>query len=376
MQKKTFKYILILLCISMLSCMQNNTANASKGTETTTDTVTSEPAKKSMPAEITMAFTGDIMMGTNFPDASYVTRDRGKSLFNDCKEVMSAADITIINLEGTCYDGTDGELREMTSPSSYYIFRMPGDHAQNLADAGVDVVNFANNHSFDFGMTGRKNTIQTMRNAGVEVSGIRELAEGCILERKGIKIGYVSFAASCTKVNDMLNKEEVERLVKKYRKESDLLIVGFHGGAEGVTYMHVPMKEEFYVGEDRGNVHDFAHTCIDLGADIVVGHGPHVPRAMELYKGHLIAYSLGNFCAPYRMSLKGACGHAPLLCVSINPEDGTFNNGKIHSYLQQTGAGPHTDAGNTAAKDIRQMTLADFPNTGISIAEDGTVTKK
>lgn len=365
------RIIFLSICLALCGCVQNSQAQGQASEDAPVDTTKTEVSQKAK--QVTMAFTGDVMMGTNFPDASYVTKDRGKSLFIDSKDILKAADIAIINLEGTCYDGTDGELREMTSPSSYYIFRMPGDHVQNLVDAGIDAVNFANNHSFDFGMTGRKNTISTLQDAGVRVSGIRDLAEGCIFERNGVKIGFVSFAASCTKVNDMLNKDEVERLVAKYKKESDVLIVGFHGGAEGASYTHVPMKTEYYVGEERGNVHEFAHTCIDLGADIVIGHGPHVPRAMELYKGHLIAYSLGNFCAPYRMSLKGACGHAPLLCVTLNTSDGTFATGKIHSYLQQTGVGPRQDKNHLAAKDIRNLTREDFPNAGIDISEEGEI---
>lgn len=363
-----------MICLALCGCVQHTQAQSPANDDTPADTVPKETPHQAK--QITMAFTGDVMMGTNFPDASYITSDRGKSLFIDSKDILKSADIAIINLEGTCYDGTEGELREMTSPSSYYIFRMPGDHVQNLVDAGIDAVNFANNHSFDFGITGRKNTISTLQSAGVQVSGIRDLAEGCLFERNGVKIAFVSFAASCTKVNDMLNKEEVAQLVKKYKKESDLLIVGFHGGAEGAGYTHVPMKTEYYVGEERGNVHEFAHTCIDLGADIVVGHGPHVPRAMELYKGHLIAYSLGNFCAPYRMSLKGACGHAPLLCVTLNASDGTFAAGKIHSFVQQTGIGPRLDKSNLAAKDIRTLTREDFPEAGIDISEEGEILLK
>ncbi|MCF0206671.1 MAG: CapA family protein, partial [Bacteroidales bacterium] len=319
---------------------------------------------------VSFAFTGDVMMGTNFPE-NYITPDRGKTLFKNCKELLKSADLAIINMEGTCYEGTDGELRQMTNPNTYYIFRSPGDHAQHLSDAGIDIVNFANNHSYDFGQTGREKTIQTLRGVGVELSGIRELAEGCVLERKGLKIGYVSFAASCTKVNDMLNDEEVERLVKKYRGLCDILVVGFHGGAEGVAAANIPMKTEYYVGENRGDVVKFAHKCIDLGADIVVGHGPHVPRAMELYKGHLIAYSLGNFCTPYRMGNKGMCGHAPLLYVTLNANDGTLKNGNIHSFLQHNGSGPTVDSLHLAAKDIRRLTIEDFPNAGIEISEKG-----
>lgn len=322
------------------------------------------------PATLTMTFVGDVMMGTNVP-ANYITPDRGRTLFKDCDSIVRASDIGIANLEGTCYDGTDGEQRKMTNPNTYYIFRMPGDHAARLADAGFDAVNMANNHSFDFGMTGRRNTLRTMKDVGIEVAGLRDMAEGVVLERKGKKVAYIGFAASCTKVLDMLDRAEVDSMIAKYRQKGDLLVVSFHGGAEGTAYQHVPRKTEYYVGEERGNVYDFAHHCIDKGADIVIGHGPHVPRAMELYKGHLIAYSLGNFCAPYRMGVKGATGYAPLLEVTLNAEDGTLVGGRIHSLRQHQGIGPRKDPDHAASRNIRQLTMDDFPDTPLDISPEG-----
>jgi len=359
-----------LAIVALTACGGSVAKGSATGVNADSDSVAS------LPQEVTMAFMGDVMMGTNVPSPIYVTKDRGQSLFKDCKQYISAADIAVANLEGTCYDGEEGEQRKMTNPRTYFIFRMPGDHAKVLAEAGVDVVNCANNHSFDFGPTGRKNTLRTIREAGIECTGLKDVAENCVVERNGVKFGYVSFAASCTKVLDMLNYDEILAQLKKLRPQCDVLMVGFHGGAEGTDRMHVPFKEEYYVGEDRGDVHKFAHFCIDNGADIVVGHGPHVPRAVELYKGHLIAYSLGNFCAPYRMGSAAQTGHAPLLLTTINPQTGEFLCGQIHSYRQIHGEGPRTDSENLAAKDIRTLTQQDFPETKLTIDETGTITKK
>lgn len=359
------------MAVAVVSCSGSVASKSQNGDDAPQDTV-----ENVLPESVTMAFMGDVMMGTNFPSEAYVTKDRGQSLFVDCKEYISGADIAVANLEGTCYDGDEGERRKMTNPRTYFIFRMPGDHAKVLADAGVDVVNCANNHSFDFGITGRKNTLKTIREAGVECTGIRDLAEGCVIERSGVKFGYVSFAASCTQVLDMLDYDEILAQLKKYRPLCDVLMVGFHGGAEGTNALHVPFKEEWYVGEDRGDVHKFAHFCIDNGADIVVGHGPHVPRAVELYKGHFIAYSLGNFCAPYCMGSAAQTGHAPLLLTKINPQNGEFIDGKIYSYRQVSGKGPRTDENNLAAKGMRSLTLSDFPETPLDITEEGVITRK
>lgn len=366
----------LLLCGSILSVAACTSSPRSAKDDGTAISDSIPAAVDNRTATISFAFVGDVLMGTNYPSEAYVTRDRGASLFVDCKDILSAADVAIANLEGTCYDGTDGEIRKGGNPKTTFIFRMPGDHAHHLTDAGIDAVNFANNHSFDFGATGRRNTLKKMEEVGVKVAGIRDLAEGCILERHGLRIAYVSFAANCTQVLDLNDKAEVEAMVKKYREQSDILVVGFHGGAEGTAYMHVPGKVEYFLGECRGDVKAFAHQCIDLGADIVVGHGPHVPRAMELYKGHLIAYSLGNFCGPYRLGMKGATGHAPLLTCQLNSKDGTLRQGKIHSFQQQHGVGPRLDASQAALKDIKTLTQQDFPSTPLLIEDDGSFKPK
>ena len=106
------------------------------------------------------------------------------------------------------------------------------------------------------------------------------------------------------------------------------------------------------------------------------GHGPHVPRAIELYKGHLIAYSLGNFCTPYRVYLLGKAGHAPILEVNINKESGKFISGKIHSFIQERGIGPRIDKNNIVAKNIKKLTLSDFPDTELTISDNGVIKKK
>lgn len=131
-----------------------------------------------------------------------------------------------------------------------------------------------------------------------------------------------------------------------------------------------------FLGENRGDLRTFTHFCIDNGADVVYGHGPHVVRAVELYKGHFIAYSLGNFCTPYGVNISEISGYAPVLQLNINAEDGTFVDGKIHSFIQQRGKGPRRDKQNLVAKEIKSLTNADFSNPKLNIAADGTITKK
>ncbi|MDD6783286.1 MAG: CapA family protein [Prevotellaceae bacterium] len=373
--RNLFLLSLIVLTGFMLSCGARSQCKPFDKSDTVCDSVADTTSSQSIKI-LTLAFVGDVMMGTNFPDNSYITKDRGKSLFADSREILRKADLAIANHEGTIYDGAEGELRKMTNPRTYYIFRTPGDHVANLVDAGFDVVGIANNHSNDFGITGRKLTLKTLREAGLGVSGIKGMAEECVVERKGVKCGYLQFAAACTNTLDLNNFEEVDRYIAALRPKCDVLIVGFHGGAEGAGFTHVPKTTEYYVGEKRGDVVAFAHRCIDKGADVVVGHGPHVPRALELYKDKIIAYSLGNFCTPYRMSYSGACGLAPLLTVEINADNGTFSCGRIYSFRQQRGVGPRLDPDNAAARLMKSLTETDFPEANLWISEEGDINKQ
>ena len=160
------------------------------------------------------------------------------------------------------------------------------------------------------------------------------------------------------------------------RPQCDILIVTFHGGAEGSKYSHLPDGPETYLGENRGDLRAFAHHCIDLGADVVFGHGPHVTRAVELYHDRLIAYSLGNFCTTFGVNLAGVNGYAPVLVVRIDRE-GRFVDGRIHSFIQTPGTGPKLDAANVVAQHMRTLSLTDFRgDCGLNISDNGTLTRK
>ena len=120
---------------------------------------------------------------------------------------------------------------------------------------------------------------------------------------------------------------------------------------------------------------EFAHAVIDAGADLVIGHGPHVPRALELYRERLIAYSLGNFCTYYGISVAGLKGLAPLLQVTLT-EQGEFVQGRIISARQQRPLGPIPDVSNEAASLMKRLTEEDFPNTTLAVDEQGQITKR
>ncbi|MCK4231836.1 CapA family protein, partial [candidate division WOR-3 bacterium] len=114
---------------------------------------------------------------------------------------------------------------------------------------------------------------------------------------------------------------------------------------------------------------EFAHTMIDAGADLVIGHGPHVPRGMEVYEGKLIAYSLGNFCTYRCMQLTGELGYAPLLVVEVD-SIGNFLRGEIHSFRQFPPGGPTKDTTEAVFNLMWSLSVTDFETSAPSFSEN------
>ncbi|HJV35916.1 CapA family protein, partial [Geomonas sp.] len=165
--------------------------------------------------------------------------------------------------------------------------------------------------------------------------------------------------------------EEIERLSARY----DILVLSIHWGAEGRGALHVTPGMETFLGEQRGDLHRFAHDAIDRGAALVISHGPHVPRALELYKGHLIAYSLGNFATYGGINVAGENGYAPLLTVQL-AADGSFQGGSIRSFRQAPYCGPRLDPQRHALHLMQRLTAEDFPGSGLAFGETGELTAK
>lgn len=376
--KQKNKRIGNLLGATLIACLMGASSNVVMAQTNSSDNpstpVTQNSASK--PASVKVVFTGDIMMGTTYPDSingSNLPPNDGRDLFVDVKEVIAGADFAGGNLEGNLLDGP-GKRRKMGNPKYYFVFRMPTRYVDHLVDAGYDFLGIANNHTNDFGKPGQTSTMETLEKAGLAYAGLKGICETAYVERDGVKYGVAQVGHGGNSL-DVTNISEVTRLVKELRKNADIVILSFHGGAEGQAYTHVPSKTERYLGENRGNVRALAHAAIDAGADAVFGHGPHVARGAELYKDHIIFYSLGNFCTPYIMNLKGISGQAPIAEVELDM-DGKFIGGKIHSFYQKEGEGPRLDPTNGAAQQIRKLSLEDFPESTLIIADDGRLSKK
>lgn len=317
---------------------------------------------------VTIAMTGDIMTGSIKPELDMPPND-GKDIFIDCDSIIRSADVACGNLEGVLADS--GKTRKAPGRLSF-SFMMPTRSVKLLVDAGYDFMGIANNHIYDFWDAGTQSTIKTLREAGIGVAGTKD-CESSIKEINGVKYGFCAFGHEDYSLKTQ-DTATVKRIITGLRPQCDILIVCFHGGAEGTNCRHVPHGKEYFHGMDRGDVRQFAHLSIDCGADIVYGHGPHVPRGMELYNDHLIAYSLGNFCT-LGMSTAAQTGYAPLLVARLDG-NGKFVDGKIHSFIQGHRTGPRRDASNLVPKDIRALTIDDFKDNKLDIADDGTIKPK
>lgn len=321
-------------------------------------------------ASLSIMAVGDMMLGTDYPDYRLAPND-GRDLLANVKTVLPQADITFGNLEGTF--GSSGKAeKECPDVRRCYVFRMPPRYAHYLKQAGFDVMSLANNHARDFGDSGRLLTMQTLDDVGIKHSGLMDdIAQW---EIKGLKVALIAFAPF-RGAHDFLDLDYVRATIENLANLNDIVLVSFHAGAEGDTHTHVPFDTEYFHGENRGDVALFSHTAIEAGADVILGHGPHVPRALELYQGKLIAYSLGNFCTTLGVNVAGMNGLAPILSINID-ENGDFESGKIISAKQIRPGGPQIDSTHRAAKLIKQLTQQDFPLTALEIDTSGNISIK
>ncbi len=363
---KIFYILIILYSISAFECKQESNLNKSK------DSTKTEKNKNDEEKLISIIGVGDIMMGSNYPSTSSLPPDDGKYLFEDVKEILQDADITCGNLEGTLLD-KGGTPKKCNNSENCHSFRMPTHYAEYLQDVGFDFMNLANNHSGDMGLEGRESTYRTLEKNEISFAGTLDYPVA-ILKYDGVNYGFAGFAPNNGTVS-ILNLKKAAEIISDLKKESDIVIVFFHGGAEGVSAQRVPQKNETYIGENRGDIYEFAHTVIDAGADVVFGSGPHVTRAIELYKNRIIAYSLGNFCTYGKFGLSGPMGVSPILKVFVNKK-GEFVKGVITATKQVTRGFPVLDEKGTVIKTMQELTRKDFPDGELIISDDGKVEKK
>ena len=317
-------------------------------------------------AEITLSFVGDVMTGSDYPDRSYLPSNEGKDIFKSVESYFKNSDINFANLEGAIANtNTQSSKRSKNS----YSFRMPPYMANRIAEAGFNIVAVANNHSRDFGDKGYKQTQEYLKNAGIKIVG-NILNTASFIEVKNKKIGFLAFYYFSYANNSIQDIVSAKALVEKTKKECDFLVVSFHGGAEGRNMFRVPKETEIFYGENRGDVYKFARAVSDSGADLIIGHGPHVLRAMEIYNDSFIAYSLGNFVGYKQFSLAGNNGISAILQITLN-NNLKINSAKVIPIKLINGGIPSVDSSNGAIKKLNNYADLDFPNSGVKFDSEG-----
>ncbi len=204
--------------------------------------------------------------------------------------------------------------RRSQPPSNCYAFATPTWLAPRLKDAGFTHLNLANNHANDYGLDARLNTEDILRTLGLTPYGpLEEVAITPVFrDERMTLVGLIGFSTYPNAYN-LLEITHSAALVDSLRGHVDLLVVTFHGGTEGRTAVRTGNGPEFLAKEPRGDLRKWARAVIDAGADAVVGHGPHVLRGVEFYKGKPIFYSLGNFATYRGFNLAGPLGVTAVL---------------------------------------------------------------
>ena len=346
------------------------------GNEAGSETTATQTAKSSY----RIIGVGDIMMGSDYPSPRMDPKikpgaDPADVIGTKMKQLFKSGDVVFGNFEGTLYTSNAG-AKYCRNPRVCYVFRSPPFHAGYLKDAGFTMMSNANNHARDFGEAGRTATFKNLRSAGFAVSGADQNGRRMAIQtlEDGTKVSLVSFGHNpgLPKVHDL---GRVRSLVSQAQAQSDIVVVSCHIGAEGSRYSRVTRATETFLGENRGNPMAFARAAVDAGADAVFCHGPHIPRAIEVYKGRFIAYSLGNFWTYGRFNLSGHNGLAPIADIDV-AKDGSLKAARIVSARQDRPGGPYIDTTGAAARRVAELSQRDIPESGISIAADGTVSWK
>ncbi|HSN91149.1 MAG TPA: CapA family protein [Anaeromyxobacteraceae bacterium] len=328
-----------------------------------------EPTPPAAPLLLVVAAAGDVMLGSTFPEGALLPPDDGRGLLDEVAPLLSAADVAFGNLEGPLLDGGASEKCARSRPGRCYAFRVPTRYGVHLREAGFNLLSLANNHAGDFGDAGRASTRAVLERHGIRYAGAP--GEVARLEVRGLRVAMVAFSTSAG-TNDLRDLEGARQAVEAAAAGADIVVVSVHGGAEGREHEHVPAGGETFLGEDRGDLRAFARTVVEAGADLVLGHGPHVVRGMEVIRGRLVAYSLGNFATWGGMNLSGPNGLTLVLEVRLAP-DGAFLSGRIHPARQVKPGGPRLDPTGEVIGRIRLLSREDFGPSAVVVSDDGAI---
>ncbi|MGE5363674.1 MAG: CapA family protein [Bacteroidota bacterium] len=305
--------------------------------------------------QIKIVAVGDIMMGSLTPRNS-VPQDSGKKIIPVIKKLVNKGHVVFGNLEGPFIRSDMKVIKDcgMSEIRTCYAFGMPDYLAPGLKKMGFNMIALNNNHMDDYGWRGYEHTKRTLAGNNIPYccqDSVRRLTIN------GRKCAFIAYKSNGRKF-DINNIPAARQLIRELKKQGNIVIVSFHGGAEGKDAYRVEDKDEVFLNENRGNVYRFAHSLIDEGADLILGHGPHVIRPVELYRNRLIVYSMGNFLTHGNISIKGRLGVSMVLEIVLG-ENGKFIQGNITPVRLKGRGIPHYDPHRTAVKNL-QNSMKDF----------------
>ncbi|MEI3398044.1 MAG: CapA family protein [Blautia stercoris] len=271
--------VLLIFTLLLVGCKNLLTGGKKQKEETAiSEEMEKTTKRKNKTVSFTISAVGDCTFGTdeNFAyegsmPAKYDEVGDFNYFFENVKSVFEEDDLTIVNFEGTL---TDSTIRE----DKQFAFKADKSYAEILTDGFVEAANLANNHSKDYGEQSYNDTMDALDEAGITNFGYDRVA---IKKVKGIKVGLVG---TYVLADGLGVKDSMEKNIQDLKDEgAQVIIASFHWGEEKAEYPNDVQVE-------------LAHAAIDAGADLVLGHHPHVLQGIEQYKGKNIVYSLGNFC--------------------------------------------------------------------------------
>lgn len=329
-----------------------------------------EPAAE--PRPLRLMAVGDIMLGSTYPNIDgrdLPQDDRPAGIMAPLAPLLKGADLALGNLEGVLVAHDEPGTRPKCDDkvAGCFAFRMAPELGRWLVEAGFDVLSLANNHILDFGEAAREATRRHLDALGLAYTGKRGDIARVVVDGRRVSVIGMSVYEHSYDLNDLA---AATRVITEETARADIVVVSIHAGAEGPDRMKVPHGPERFLGRNRGDLRVFAKAAITAGADLIVGHGPHVPRGMELIDGRLVAYSLANFATWKRFNLDGPNGLAFVLEVEL-AADGRFLRGKAHPILQRAPGGPEIDPDGAVLPILRRLSAEDFPETGVEVGADG-----
>jgi spore germination protein YaaH len=310
----------------------------------------SPAAAKTRPRQVTLEWVGDMAMSTQLGLPPGGVANALAPVSKD----LHGANVTFGNLEGTLSVGGTSKCATLGGDECF-AFQAPPSTAFGLRRLGFRLVNQANNHSLDYGYSGRAQTVVALNAAGVEHTGFP--GEITYLRAAHMRLAFVGFAPYPYDAN-LLDIPAARAMIHRAAKHAQIVVVIIHAGAEGADQTHTPYGEQYYLGEDRGNARAFAHAAIQAGASIVVGSGPHVIRGVEDYRGRMIAYSLGNFIGYHTLGGGGVLSESAILRVTLDPRGRVLAARWIPIVLEN--GLPRPDPSDASAHLVAALSREDF----------------